>query len=116
MAVFNGAFPILPGKEGAARAFAEAVAGPRKAEFDEMQARAGVQRETWAVQQTDAGSFMLVWFEGPDIEAAFTDLATGQDDFTVWFRGQIQGVTGLDMAEPPGDDAAPPEVVFEWSK
>ncbi len=93
MAVFNGAFPILTGKTDAARAFASAVAGNRKAEFKEMQKRAGTTRETWSLQETPAGAFMLVWFEG-DIEKAFGDLATATDDFTVWFRGQIN--TGRD--------------------
>ena len=64
MAVFNGAFPILPGKIDAARAFASDVAGGRKAEFKDMQKRSGTTRETWSLQETPAGAFMLVWFEG----------------------------------------------------
>ena len=61
---------------------------------------------------TPTGTVVAVWFEG-DIEAAFADLATADDDFTVWFRQQIQNVTGLDMAEP--NDAPPPELAFDWS-
>lgn len=112
MAVFNGAFPVLPGKEDAARAFAAAVHGPKRTDFEAMQARSKVTRETWSVQQTPAGTFMLVWFDG-DVDAAFTDLATAQDDFTVWFRGQIGDVTGVDMSQP--DDGPPPELVLDWT-
>ena len=34
MAVFNGAFPILPGREQAARDFAAVCVGERREEFD----------------------------------------------------------------------------------
>lgn len=110
MAVFNGAFPINEGKTEDARAFAKAVSGARNAEFKAMQSRAGTTRETWSLQETPAGAFMLVWFEG-DVEKAFTDLATENDDFTVWFRGQIKNLTGLDMSEPVEGG---PELLVDW--
>ena len=47
------------------------------------------------------GSFMLVWFEAPDIEKAFTELATSGDEFSIWFRGQVKDVTGVDLGAPP---------------
>jgi hypothetical protein len=47
------------------------------------------------------GSFMLVWFEAPDIEKSFTELATSSDEFTVWFRVQVKDVTGVDLGAPP---------------
>ncbi len=111
MAVFNGAFPILPGKVDAARAFAKAVAGDRKADFSAMQKHSGTTRETWSLQETPGGAFMLVWFEG-DVERAFTELATAADAFTVWFRQQIKDVTGLDMAEPAEGG---PELLLDWT-
>ncbi len=111
MAVFNAAFPILPGKTDAARAFASDVTGARKAEFNDMQKRAGTARETWSLQETPAGAFILVWFEG-NVEKAFDDLATASDDFTVWFRAQIKNVTGVDMSEPAEGG---PELLVEWS-
>ena len=113
MAVFIVAFPILAGKEDAGRAFAAACSGARRAEFDELQRRAKTSRETWTMQQTPVGTFMLVWFECEDPEAVFTDLATASDDFTVWFRAQILDVTGVDMSVP--DDSPPPELVLDWS-
>lgn len=112
MGVFNGLFPVLEGKEGAARAFAAETMGARKADFDDLQARSGITKETWSLQETPAGSFMLVWFEG-DVEKAFAELASDSSEFGTWFRGQIQDVTGLDMSEP--SDEAPPEVLVDWS-
>ncbi len=112
MAIFNAMFPVLPGKEGAARELAAAVAGARRADFDAQQAQADVSRETWTIQETPMGSFILVWFDG-DIEKAFGNLAVGEDDFTVWFRASVLDVSGFDMAAP--DDSPPPDVVLDWT-
>ena len=114
MAVFNAAFPILPGKEDLARAFAAACLADRRTGFEAAQSRASTSRETWTMQQTPMGAFMLVWFESDDIEGAFADLATNDDEFVVWMRSQIQECTGVDMAAP--DDSPPPEVVLDWTK
>jgi hypothetical protein len=111
MGVFSGMFPILPGKEDAARAWAKEVAGPRKDGFDALNRRGEITRETWTIQTTPGGSFMLVWFEG-NVEKAFEDVATGQDEFTPWHRAQLADVTGLDLSAP--DDASPPEIVLDW--
>jgi hypothetical protein len=111
MGVFNGLFPILPGKEDAARNLAQELLGPRRKEYDAFQARSDFTRETWALQPTPAGLFMNVWFEG-DVEHGFADLAIAQDDFTVWFRAQLLDITGVDLSAPM--DAPPPEMVFDW--
>ena len=111
MAVFNGMFPVLPGKEEDARAFAADTLGEKGKEFAEFQSHSSTTRETWTLAQTPAGAFMLVWFEG-DVEKAFTDLATDQGAFATWMRGRIMEVTGIDMSAP--DDGAPPEVLVDW--
>lgn len=111
MAVFSGMFPILPGKEDAARAWLTEAAGPRKDGFDAMQRRSEITRETVTIQTTPVGSFMLVWFEG-NIPKAFEVVATDQDEFTVWHRAQLQAVTGLDLSQP--EDGPPPETVIDW--
>jgi hypothetical protein len=112
MGVFNGMFPILAGKEDAGRAFAAETVGARKKDFDAQQARANVTRETWTMQQTPMGSFMLVWFEG-DVEKAFGSLAVDQDDFSTWFRAQVLDLTGVDLSAPSDDPL--PDVLVNWS-
>jgi hypothetical protein len=112
VAVFNGMFPILSGKEDAARAFAAETIGARKKDFEALQAQSGVTRETWAMQDTPMGSFMLVWFEG-NVEKAFGDLATAASDFATWFRGQVQEITGVDLAAPM--EGPLPDVVVNWT-
>ena len=112
MAVFNGAFPILPGKMEAARAFAKETMGAERSGFDELQKRGGVTRETWSFQEMPDGSaVVLVWFESPDPDKTFAELAQDSSDFAVWFRGKVQELNGFDLADPPEGG---PELVLDW--
>ena len=113
MAVFNAAFPVLPGKVDAARAFARETMGAQRSGYDEAQKRGGITRETWSIQETPDGSaFVLVWFESPDPDQSFAELAQDPSDFAVWFRGKVKEVSGVDLSAPPED--AGPEVVLDW--
>jgi hypothetical protein len=111
MAVFNGAFPILPGKEKLGRDFAATCIGERREEFKAHLVRDGISRESWALQETPMGSLMLVWFEAPDIEKSFAALAADEGEFTVWFRAQVRDLTGVDLGAPP--EGPPPEVLID---
>ena len=111
MGVFNGMFPIQAGKEDAARAFAAETMGARRADFDAHLARVETTRETWMLQDTPVGSFLLVWFEG-DVEKSFTDLATNDSEFIAWFRGRVLEVTGVDLSGPPAGE--PAAVLVDW--
>lgn len=112
MAIFNGMFPVLPGKDDAGRSFAKELGGARHDQFTAQQRRADITRETWSLQQTPMGYVMLVWFDG-DIDKAFTNLATDDDDFTKWFRAQVLEISGFDLAAP--DDSPSPEVILDWT-
>ena len=112
MAIFNGMFPVQPGREDTARAFAKETMSARRKDFDAQQAKGDVTRETWTLQQTSAGSFVLVWFDG-DVEKAFTDIGSSDSDFAKWFRAQVKNVSGVDLAAP--DDSPPPEVILDWN-
>ena len=113
MAVFNAAFPVLPGKTDQARALAEEVMGARRQQFEESQARIGATRETWCLQSTPDGDFVLVWFEAPDIDKAFASLAESSEPFEVWFRQQVLEVTGTDMAAQPEEQQPTPDVLVD---
>jgi hypothetical protein len=43
----------------------------------------------------------------------FTELATSSDEYTIWFRGQVKDVTGVDLAAPP--EGPPPDVLVDWT-
>ena len=111
MGVFNVVFPIQPGKEEDARAFAAETAGPRRPDLAAHLASAGVTRETWTMQETPMGSLMLVWFEG-DVEKAFADLAADDSEYMTWFRARVLDVTGVDLGAPP--DGPPPPVLVDY--
>jgi hypothetical protein len=113
MAAFNSMFPVLPGKEDAARAWIAQLAGARKDGFDALQERSGIARETLTLQETPAGAFLLFWFDG-DVERAFASVITGDDDFTAWHRAQLRDVTGIDLAAG-SDGTPPPETLLDWS-
>ena len=101
-----------PGRQGGGRPSVRGGdARGSRAEFEALQARSGTTRETWAMQETPMGSFMLVWFEG-DVEKAFADLATDDSEFMTWFRGRVLDVTGVDLGAPP--DGPPPAVLVDW--
>jgi hypothetical protein len=92
----------LPGKVDAARAFAKETMGAERSGYDESQKRSGITRETWSIQETPDGSvFVLVWFESPDPDKSFAELAQDVSDFAVWFRGKVKEISGVDLAEPP---------------
>ena len=112
MAIFNGMYPVLPGKDDVARSFGKELGGARLDQFKAQQGRAAVTRETWSLQQAPMSSVMLVWFDG-DIDKAFTNLATDDDEFVTWFRAQVLEISGFDLAAP--DDSPVPEVVLDWT-
>jgi hypothetical protein len=112
MAVFMGAFPVLPGKEDESRKFAQETLD-RSDEFDASQRKLGITKEEWAQQQTPMGSLVLVRFECPDIEAAFAGLGQSKDSFDEWFKGRVLEITGVDLSAPSDDPL--PEIILTWS-
>jgi hypothetical protein len=113
MAVFNGAFPVLPGMMEAARAFAKETTGAQRSGYEASQRRGGITRETWSIQETpDGNALVLVWFESPDLEKSFEELAQDSSAFAVWFRARVKEITGVDLAEPAEGG---PELVLDWT-
>jgi hypothetical protein len=112
MAVFNVAFPILPGKADAARSFANETLGERRSAFEEFQKRADVARETWSIQELpEGGALMLVWFEAADPGKMFAELAQDSSEFAVWFRERVQEINGIDLTQPSEGGS---EVALDW--
>ena len=101
MAVFMGAFPVVPGKEGEARGFPQEVLG-RRDEFEATQRRHGVTKEEWSLQQTPMGSMVIVRFEAPDVEAALAGLGESNDPFDVWFKERCKEIfpPEIDVNQP----------------
>jgi len=110
---FSVAFPVLPGKEQAGRKFAETCAGPRRNECVEYLKRVGITKETWHLQSTPMGSFVLVYIEAADPAKSFQILAESKHPFDVWFKDQVMQVSGQDLNKPM--QGTPSEQIFNMS-
>jgi hypothetical protein len=113
MAMLVRAFPILPGKEDAAMKFAQAVGGARKSETTSFLQSFGVRRETWHLQRTPQGGFVIVVtdIEDPPLERAQA-YGASQGSYERWFKDNIRDLCGVDAdAQPMGP---PSETIFSW--
>jgi hypothetical protein len=112
MPTFNAVFALPEGKLDAARSFAKELDGPRREQLEDLERRCGVEREIWTLQETPGGGHaILVFFDG-DVDTTFAELATGDDEFTTWYRAQVLEIGGPDLIR---DDQPASEVIFEWS-
>lgn len=103
--------PLLPGKKDAAIAFANTMTTERLAEFN--QAQVTVTKESWFLQETPMGDFLIVYYHSPDPAKVHAALAVSQEPFDVWFRAQILDLTGIDISTPLGDL---PRQILAWSR
>jgi len=113
MQSFCGAFPVLPGKEQAGRDFAKACMDVRQKECADYLKRVGITKESWHLQKTLMGSFILVYYEAADVAKSFEILAKSKEPFEVWFKEQVLQVTGVDLNKPM--EGPPPEQVFSMA-
>jgi hypothetical protein len=97
------AFPVLPGKEQIMRQFAREVQTTRAAEATDFYRRMGVARESWHLQETPHGSWVIGVTQIPEkpVEAAGRDYAASQHPFDRWFKDQVIAITGVDPEQAP---------------
>jgi hypothetical protein len=93
--------PILPGKTAVARAFLQELGGPRKQDLVACGDSVGINKETWAIQQTPQGDFFVAYMAGDDLTQAFQEFAVSQSEFDVWFKQCVQETTGANLNTPP---------------
>jgi hypothetical protein len=95
--------PIRPEKTDVARAFLTELEGSRKSAYAQSERRLNVSKELWAIQHTPAGDQFVVFFESEDVGAVVSSFVASQDEFDLWFKGQVLDATGIDMTQlPPG--------------
>lgn len=112
MAVFNAAFPVLEGREDDARSFGKEALGSHGDHYNELMQESGTSRVTWTLQETPAGTMLLVWFEADDVDAIFEHMAHGSGPAVDWMHDRVLEVAGIDLREAPS--GPPPEVIMEW--
>jgi hypothetical protein len=107
------ASPILPGQLEAWHRFNQETLGTWRAEHDALNRRCGVARELGFLQQTPQGDLVIVYLELEDPARLFSELATADHPYAVWFREQTLALHGLDLADPSA--GAPSTLEFNWS-
>jgi hypothetical protein len=112
------AFPVLPGREQAARDFATAVGSTRRDEASAFYKRYGVTRESWHMQNTPNGAFIIVVTElaaspGIQVQVQAQAYANAQHAFERWFKDNVRELCGVNPDEQPL--GPPTETLFDWS-
>ena len=118
MAKVVRAFPVLPGKEKAAREFAAQLGGPRRQDATAFFNTFGVVSESWHWQQTPQGAFVIVVTElgappGIQMQVQAQAYASAQGIFERWFKDNVRELCGVDPDQQPL--GPPTEPIFEWS-
>jgi len=107
------AMPLLPGKAAEARAFLQQLDGVRRAEFDASERRIGIAKELWYLAKLPSGDHLIAYMESGDFGGALQGFVGSRDSFDMWFKAQMQSVTGVDLNNPPAD-LAPAELLSHY--
>ncbi|HEY8241831.1 MAG TPA: hypothetical protein VII68_00100 [Casimicrobiaceae bacterium] len=94
------------------QAFAQALAGPRAADAGRFYRRYGVERESWHLQFTDHGPWVIAVTELADPTEAAPRFADATEAFHLWFKSQVEILTGVDPNIAPL--GPPTKEVFVW--
>jgi hypothetical protein len=107
------AMPLLPGKTADARAFLQQLDGSRRSEFDASERRIGISRELWYLAKLPSGDHLVAYMESGNFGNALQGFVGSRDPFDMWFKAQMQQVTGVDLNNPPAD-LAPAELLSHY--
>ena len=103
MTSFAAMFPILPGKVERIKEIGAGLGGEHGDSFDASQKELGVPVESWHVQQTPNGDFLLVYLEAEDPLKMFQTFASANGPSDVYLKDGVKECTGVDLNIPlPG--------------
>jgi len=106
------AFPLRQSL-AAFNAFVGELQGARRADTDAFYQAYGVEHESWHVQQTDHGPWVIVVTLLASAQQAAPQYAQANDAFASWFKGNVLALSGVDPSVAP---LGPPTTeVFHWS-
>jgi hypothetical protein len=97
------AFPVLPGQVEHMQDFVEKLRTDRAAEAADFYRRMGVTRESWHMQDTPTGTWVIAvtWVLNKPLEVAAETYAASEDAFDRWFKQQVMQVTGVNPDTTP---------------
>ncbi|WAS90802.1 hypothetical protein [Nannocystis punicea] len=92
--------------------FVAALRGHRRAEAEAAYQRYGVLLDTWHIQHTPFGPWVLVVTRVEDC-AKVEEYAASSDEFEVWFKSTVHALSGTDPNKAPF--GPPTTEVFTWT-
>lgn len=114
MAMIVRAFPL---KQGCTRAEVDTFVRELKERGEEISrwhAGHGITHESWYLQETPAGPWVIVINEGSDVKANAERFKDATTEVDTWFKNRVEDLTGVDLSKAPlGPQTVP---VYEWSQ
>jgi hypothetical protein len=96
------AVPLAAEKRGPWESWLNELKGPRKAAFDDMNARLGLTRHEAYLQPAPDGNFLVIVVQdGPGGESFGEKLLLSDNEFDRWFAAAVADLHGIDPAGPP---------------
>jgi len=103
---------VLPGKEGVVRAFAKSLTTDRAADVAQFYALFGVKYESWHLQETPSGLWVIAVTEIDVPTKRAEQYSSSHAEFDEWFKSQVFELSGIDpITQPLGP---PTEEIFAW--
>jgi hypothetical protein len=113
MAFVVRAFPVLAGREESVRQLARSMSTERAAQTTDFYARNGVCHESWHLQETPAGPWVIAVSDIDAPAQRARQYSASQQEFDAWFKRQVLELTGIDpQTQPLGP---PTQEIFAWS-
>lgn len=112
MSLLVRAFPLQAPREDL-DAFIAALEGERQAERADFYQAHGVSHESWYVQETPTGPWVIGLTQVADVRQAAPQFQSTQTGFTRWFKDRIRNLSGVDPDREPLGPAT--TLVYEWS-
>ena len=106
------AFPLRASRE-ALEAFAAQLKGRRAGDAAAFYRRYGVVDESWHLQETPIGPWVVAVTMLADADEAAPRYAQASEEFEAWFKAEVLALTGIDPNVAP---LGPPSTqVFRWA-
>ncbi len=107
------AFPVLAGRVEQVRQLAQAMTNERAAQTSEFYSRLGVRHESWHLQETPLGAWVIAVSEIDEPAERARQYSASQRDFDAWFKRRVLELTGIDpLTQPLGP---PTEAILSWT-
>ena len=107
------AFPVIEGREETLREMARLMSGERAEETQRFYATFGVRHESWHLQRTPHGDWVIAVTDLDEPDTRGAEYAASNERFASWLKGQVKSVSGVDPETQPL--GPPTELLFSVS-